>query len=539
MADDIIDFDGFEKYGPIANGSTFASFIAGNFTVSNANNTPLPSQGFGQEWLSVYNSPNTGQAGLIQGLSGTGIAYCMLGGSNGSAGIRRSLPANYVRMIFGFAFMSSLGTAVGIQFMDAGTAQLSVWCDTAGRLNVSRSAVGGANILYTSAAVILSNTRNYVEIDFTINNSTGQFTLKLNGNALTTLTGQNTRAGSNNYVNQFDFNVLSNAGRGGFDDTYWRDNTGGTGTFLGDVTIDGLRPTADSAVAFTPQLSAVGPYYISQTVTTDAPGAGQLVLIPVTPQVNMTLNNIGVFPSASSATVKNKGVVYSDSTGAPGSLLSSGTETTGMSADVPVALPLVTPQALTAGTQYWIGYITDTSVALHKADNWTGPGQKKANTYASGAPAGPLSGMTTGQAAWCIWGGAGSAAANFAQINLGGVNATQFPANPIVGNVPQSYNQSSTVSQEDLFTISDLSVTPTAIYAVKVSILAQRSDAGARTGNIRVKSGGTTANGSNSGFTPPTTMNWIGSLYFVDPNTSAAWTASGINAMTAGYQVAS
>jgi len=76
----------------------------------------------------------------------------------------------------------------------------------------------------------------------------------------------------------------------------------------------------------------------------------------------------GLVSSATSGTAKFKAVVYADSAGAPGSLLSSGTEVVGCTSGSTLTGALITPQSLTAGTPCWIGFITDTSVVLQQAD---------------------------------------------------------------------------------------------------------------------------------------------------------------------------
>lgn len=536
MADNIIDFDGFEKYGPVPNGATWGSLSNPNFVGVNASSTLLPAQSFLREWQTWGWSGNSRNASIITGLAGSGAALLLTGASTGAVFARRTMPNSYTRFIFGFAFMSNLGTNTGVNFWDAITSQCCVYVDSSGRINFARGFLnGGATVLYTSAALIVSGVRHYLEVDVTINNATGAFKIWLDGNLLTNTTGVNNRVSSNNFVNGFDLACGNNDGASmAYDDMYWRDNTGGTATPFGDVSIIGRKVTADSAVQFTPTAVPVGPYYIQQTSVnqTDAPGV-DLALVPVTPETNCTLQSVGILPASSSITAKFRGVVYSDASGAPSLLLSSGTEVVGCSATTPLTLPLVTPVSLTAGIQYWVGYITDTSLALWRSNTFEATGQKKANTYASGPPAGPLSGMTTGQNPWCIWGTGNAAPTNFQ-------SADNTP--PVVGSLPVmiGYNESSTVGNQDLFEVLDLpSPAPSVIYSVKVSVMAQKSAPGPRTMDVRVKSGTTESSGTASGFSPSTTPQWYATRYDVDPDTGAAWTPAAINAMKAGYKLVS
>ncbi len=83
------------------------------------------------------------------------------------------------------------------------------------------------------------------------------------------------------------------------------------------------------------------------------------------------------------------------------------------------------------------------------------------------------------------------------------------------------------------------SVTPSAIYAVAVKGYIRKSDSGARTVDLRMKSGGTDSAGTNAGQAPATTYGWLDSFFETDPNTSAAWLPANLNAATSGYKVAS
>ena len=311
-----------------------------------------------------------------------------------------------------------------------------------------------------------------------------------------------------------------------FDDLYLFDSTGSVNN-----AVIGTNPvvattfgTSDSSVAFTFGAGIVGKA-VYTTVNTNAPGV-DLFLIPVTPIANCTLNSISCLPRATSSTVNFKSVLYSDNSGAPGSLVATGTQATGTTSGSTLTSAFSSGQSLTSGTQYWIGYITDTSIALQEQDSTT-VGQKKANTYASGAPAGPLSGMTTGQSTWLIWGNVTGVSTNYTEDNL----------NPNLGAL--SYVYSSTATNYDLYGFGSLPGSPGSIYTVCVKANVALATSGTRTVNLQLKSGSTTSAGGNSGQTPLTTQSWLDSFYDIDPNTGVAWTVSGVNAATAGAEIAS
>jgi hypothetical protein len=99
--------------------------------------------------------------------------------------------------------------------------------------------------------------------------------------------------------------------------------------------------------------------------------------------------------------------------------------------------------------------------------------------------------------------------------------------------------QSNTANQVDRYDLQDLSGTPTAIDAVQLVTRAGRSDTGARTMRGFIRSGTTTANGAT--FTPVATPSgqYVRDTWHTDPDTNAAWTAAGVNALKAGVEVVS
>lgn len=528
MADDIIDIEGFEKYGPIAYPS-LAAFVAdtsrANIYRPGTSSTLMRLQGLLKEWISLQASGNP-SVSLITGLQGFGAALAFSGSTSNGAVLMRNLPANYSRIMAGFAISSNLQAFGGVAFFDGSTAQCSLWVDSNGRLNLSRGAIGAGTILWTSAGVISAASRNYVEIDITIHNTTGAAHVWLDGAELISLTGINTRGGSNNYLNACGVGANDQAA---FDDIYWRDNTGGTATPFGDRTVYGLAATGDSAVDFSPVAAVIG-NYAQLTVSTNAPGANQLALVPVTPVESLTINSVGILPQASSGTAKFAAVIYADSAGAPAALLSNGTEVVGCTANTPIILDLSSPTALTGGTQYWVGIITDTSIVLQQSDNATSLGRKKSNTYTSGAPD-PAGSMTASQPTWLIWGGCSGGSNNYTNVN--------GSPPPLLAGTALAYNASGTPGDVDLYSFDDLPISPEEINLIKISVLAERSDSGSRTLDIVCKSGTSTSSGDNSGITPATSMTFHSTRLTVDPDTSSAWTESAVNNMTAGPSVAS
>jgi hypothetical protein len=493
-----IFIEGFDKYGGVNSNSPGVIAL---LTVG--------------EWTSV----SALTMNLVAGLSSTGFALNMLG----SGSLAKTLPANYARVISGVRVSSTFAAvAVAMGLRDGVTPQCTLTIETTGVINL-RSGTSSGTILAGGGA-ISANSVHYLEWDITIGASAA-YQVWLDGVSLFSGTG-NTRGGTaNNFANAF---YTGGAGGGAgmtIDDLYLFDSTGTTNNavLLTSPRIETTFPTSDSAVQFAFQAGILGSN--AQRVTaTNAPAAGSLVLRRFTPSVNCTLASISIVPGATSGTANYRGVAYGETAGAAGTLLSSGTQVTGVTSGTAATLPLTTPQALTAGTPYWIGFINDTSVALQETDAGN-LGYRAANTYASGAPS-TAPAMTSGQASYLLWG------------NLTGITGNNWyesAQQPPSGAL--SYVFDTTVNHEDLYNFGALSVTPSNIYAVAVKGYLQRSDSGAKTASLRTKSGASDGGGSLVGQAPATTFGWVGSMFETDPQTGAAWTGSGLNAAQSGVRV--
>lgn len=98
-----------------------------------------------------------------------------------------------------------------------------------------------------------------------------------------------------------------------------------------------------------------------------------------------------------------------------------------------------------------------------------------------------------------------------------------------------SYNSSSTVNAQDTFAMQALTTTPANIDAVQVRNAVRTL--GTNTYANVLKSGATTSVGAT--YTPASTYGYDLDIFTTDPNTSAAWTAAGVNAAKGGYKLLS
>jgi hypothetical protein len=493
----LLFMDGFDKYGPPGqNLPTVASLLTAG------------------EWTTAL----SGTPSIVAGLSAIGNALNL-----GSFTALNKTLTTSPRQIGGVRFRGDLATACFMSPLDGGTQQCTVRINqSTGTISVCNGGSSGT-VLATSSTSVSVNSIHYLEWDITIG-AAANYQVWLDGVSILSGTG-NTKATANNSANGIQFG-LNSSGTFIIDDFYLFDSTGSTNNavLLSNPIVETAFPTGDAQTQWSNGATVIGQDN-NLTNTTDAPGANFLFLRAFTPAVNMTLNSVSCVPGASSSAAKLKAVLYAAAT-TGSARIAAGTEVVGTISGATLTAPFASGQALTAGTTYAIGFITDTSVALRQVDNIGTTGVKAANTYASGAPA-TLPTMTTGQPNWQLWGNCTGSAVNWPSLTN----------NPAIDDL--SYAFSSTVNQEDHYSFPALSNTPAAVYAVAYKARAKRSDSGTRTADIRCVSGGANSAGTASGFAPPTTFSWLDTLFEVDPNTGVAWSGSGVNSAVAGPKIAS
>lgn len=107
-----------------------------------------------------------------------------------------------------------------------------------------------------------------------------------------------------------------------------------------------------------------------------------------------------------------------------------------------------------------------------------------------------------------------------------------------VSEIPEdsdnSYNTDSTPGDVDLFSHPNLPAGAQNIAAVNNVLVARKDDAGTRSIASQIKSGATTSTGATVALS--TSYVFIDQIAETDPNTSAAWTVSGVNSMLGGYK---
>jgi hypothetical protein len=101
-----------------------------------------------------------------------------------------------------------------------------------------------------------------------------------------------------------------------------------------------------------------------------------------------------------------------------------------------------------------------------------------------------------------------------------------------------SYNYDSTVGNEDLFNFAALPSNTTLIYGIQVTGAYRKDDSGARQVKQGVKSGAAETYGADWSLSEANYV-YFTDQWILDPNTSANWATAAVNALSAGYNVAS
>jgi hypothetical protein len=181
-----------------------------------------------------------------------------------------------------------------------------------------------------------------------------------------------------------------------------------------------------------------------------------------------------------------------------------------------------TPVTVVKGTQYWIGFDPDASSGAWNVGTGT-TGRAGSTTYASF----PVASPSTSANAPVVCSVTITTSTNYAMVSEAQQDTTT------------SYVYSSNPTDADFYNIASLSgTTPSSVVAVTTRAYMQKSDAGSRTAAVQLKSGGTTVASPTITLTT-SGWQWAWRTDTVDPDTSAAWTPSAVDAVTAGPLVVS
>lgn len=433
-----------------------------------------------------------------------------------------------------FSFAVTTNTALSgttadtsITLYDGATAQCSVGVLRNGTLAIFSGANATGTTLATSPQLILAiNTWYQFEVEVIINNTAGSFAIRKLGNTVNdySATGLNTRNGTaNNYANVARFNGATAVQT--IDDLLWRSDAVSL-AWLGDIRCYTRMPVSDASVQFTrsggqiPLLGLpAGTVYSS--VATISVNAGRY--IPFTAPCSGNISSLSLqVQSVSTSNLKAALFAYNaGAVGSPIGVASAPVNATGIGIGQQIVIPFGTPPPIVLGTQYFIGWIADA----------TGGGIQATGGLTFGA-------LSSSGPAYASWPGV-TPPTSQSGVQTSQCTITITPSPLInaafVADYQQdgalSYVYSSTVGQSDLYNITPLSATPGSIVGVTTRAYMEKSDAGTRIAAVQLQSGAANVQAS---LVLNTVWGWAWRSDQVDPNTSAAWTATGVNSAQIG-----
>ena len=418
------------------------------------------------------------------------------------------------------AAITGSSTGIFIHLRDGATAQCSIVFRSDGAILLTSGIHTGTTLATYTGAVTANNTWYAFEFEVVINNTTGAFRVRKNGNTINDFDSGatlNTRGGTaNNYVNAIGPGQSNTAGgAGNIDDLFWRSDASSV-PWMGDIRCYTRMPASDVG---TPQFSR------TPTTNTVPLTAGSFTSITsgvarYTPFIATYDGTIGAAIASfnSGYTGNLKATIFASSGSAPTTILGSATVVVN-----PIGgnntLTFGTPVAVARGVQYWLGLCSDATGQININPSGTS-GLASNTSYASFPTASP--------------GGSNQSAP------AGSVTITLTTNYGLVAELQQdtttSYVYDSTPGDQDFYGIAAITSTPVATVAVTTRGYMQKSDAGTRTAAVQLKSGSATVASPTLVLTT-SGWQWAWRMDTTDPNTSAAWTPAAVNNAQVGPKV--
>jgi hypothetical protein len=406
-------------------------------------------------------------------------------------------------------------------FYDGSSAQCSLVFRSDGALLLTSGASSGTALATYTGAVAAQNTWYQFEIEVVINNTTGSIAVRKNGNTSNdfSLGSLNTRAGSaNNYANKLGVGATTaTAGADVADDLLWRSDASSV-AWAGDIRCFTRMPASDASVAWSrfspPTLQQQNPNFSTQNTNLNALAC----FCQITPQWTGQIASVTVVAGITSGNLKV--AIFADNSGVPGAVLAApaGQAMIGGNNVFTLASPLNVSQA----QKIWIGATADNTTArINGSTTSLAYGGTATVSYATFPQANPVT-TTPGTAL---------------QFSVAYISPTSnaMCVSDLQQDGASSYVYSSTVGQSDLYAIAPIGSTPSTIVGVTTRAYCEKSDAGTRNLAVQLQSGATNVQSPSTAL--GTSWNWIARNDLVDPNTSAAWTPSGVNAAEIGVTV--
>jgi len=411
-----------------------------------------------------------------------------------------------------------------ISLLDGTTAQCTIFIRNDGTILLQSGAIGGATLATYSGAFNTINTWYAFEFEIVINNTTGAFRVRKNGNNVNDFDSGavlNTRpVSTNNYANKVQLGTVTTNPNVAIDDFFWQSGAA-AGAWLGDLRCYTRMPASDQSVQFSRTNPVQAPW--SPSGSTFSINAGQSWYMPFTPSATGTVSTATVQLNLGYTGNMKCSFFLADGTNGPaypGTVLASAT---------PISNPITgantftfpTPFTITKGTSYWIAFCSDTSVTNGWAATLAGTGRSANGTYAA-FPVTNQSGTSGTNNITSSWPITTTVSASLvSEPQQDGLASYVYDSNP---------------GDADFYGIASIASTPAAVIATTIRVYAQKSDIGTRTAAVQLKSGATTVASPTLTLTT-SGWQWAWRTDLTDPNTGAAWTAAGVNNAQIGPKV--
>lgn len=474
-----------------------------------------------------WDSGSTGALSLIAGRFAGGQAISFL---NNTGFLIKSSAVNDAvhHIVLAFRQTAALsGASLGLYFQltDNVTNQCCIVFRSDGVILLTSATPGGTVLATYAGAVTAQNTWFAFEFEVVINNTTGRFRARKNGNTVDDFDSGatlNTRPGANAYANKMTTGMSATVASQQIDDLLWRSDAAAV-PFVGDIRCYTRMPASDASAQFARAPNpAVVTLPAGSTMNMTASQGRYTLCSPLiyTGTIGSAVCNL---PAAFTGNMKC--AIFANNAGSVSTVLATAT--------APIVNPVAGANAftfspalaVTKGTQYWLGFCTDATVT----NGWNIGNGGNAAIVATGPvyaswPSSSLTGITTGQNAIA------SSLVITPTVNSELVNET-------LQDGTTSYVYDATVGHADFYNIAALSPSPASVVAVTTRGFIEKSDAGTRSGAVQIKSGATTVAAPTLALS--TSFGWSWRTDTTNPATGTAWTAGAVDAVTIGPVVIS
>lgn len=415
------------------------------------------------------------------------------------------------------------GSTFGIYFQlsDGATNQVCINFRSDGAIILTSATPGGTVLDTYTGAVTASNTWVAFEFEVVINNTTGSWAVRKNGNTSNdhALGSLNTRPGTNNYANKLTVGTQTSPYNSSFlDDLLWRSDAASV-PWVGDIRCYTRMPASDVSTQF----ASIG----SVTASTGGNSGPQTYGANVDAYSWFVAPRTGVvtsliLPLNAGGTGHIKAALFGGTAANNGSLPTTLLGTANVLTN-PIAgnntITFPTPVPVTINGNYMIGFNQDTSIN-YQTTIGIAAAMFGTQTYAAFPTANPPVGP-----------------ANQRTVCTVVMTGNAVMVNEVQQDGTATYVGDNNPGDADFYTLASTGSTPAVTVAVVTRGLMQKGDAGLRTAAVQLKSGSTTV--ASPALALASGFQWVYRTDTVDPATGAAWTAAAVNAATIGPVVVS